>query len=134
MQIEAMCDWLTDNSQAASTGACAHFVRMGLMAGGLNADGHPVDAKDYVTFLPEKGAALLDMGAGYIPQKGDIAVFTGNPAHPIGHITVFCGKTEDGYDGWYSDFKQRHCSPYGSDTPPMSLFRFPATVAAESAA
>lgn len=119
MNIDAVCSWLTANAQPKSTGACAHYVRMGLIAGGLDVDGHPLDGKDYAEWLPGKGAVMLDPGDGYVPQKGDIAVFAGNDAHPFGHITVFCG-TE-----WYSDFKQRHCSPYDFSTPPMSLFRFP---------
>jgi hypothetical protein len=47
--------WLISHAGTASQHRCAHYVRQALEAGGLNTAGHPVDAKDYGSFLQRSG-------------------------------------------------------------------------------
>lgn len=109
---------MDEHAGKASTERCAAYCRKGLEAGGLDTSGHPVDAGDYGPFLLKKGASVVSP-AGYKPEKGDVSVFSKNQSHRYGHIEIFDGKQ------WVSDFKQNNFSPYRSNTPPVTIYRFP---------
>jgi hypothetical protein len=85
----------------------------------MDTTGRPASAKDYGPFLLKKGAQVVPGGDDYTPQKADIAVFDGTDAHPHGHIQIFTGTQ------WVSDFKQNRFSPYKTDIPPSTIYRFP---------
>jgi len=106
------------HAKSSSQGKCAVACREGFEAGGLDATTHPTNAKDYGPFLTQHGASVVSEH-NYKPQKGDVAVFQGNDSHPYGHIEVYDGKQ------WVSDFKQNNFSPYRTDTPPSTVYRFP---------
>ena len=94
-----------------STGHCAMHVRMAIEKGGVDLDGHPVDAYQYMTFLPKKGFKLIHSGRkqdlenpNVYPfsndlQKGDVVVFGRTSSHPHGHIAIYDGQN------WYADYK-----------------------------
>ena len=113
-----MVNYMDAHAQAKSQGTCATACRKGMEAGGLDTKGHPVAAKDYGPFLTKHGASGVS-GDNYKAQKGDIAVFGGNDSHPYGHIEVYDGKQ------WVSDFKQNNYSPYRTDVPDSTVYRFP---------
>ena len=110
--------YLDAHAKSRSHGKCAAAVRKGLEAGGMNTTGRPGDAKDYGPFLRKKGAEVVSRNS-YSPEKGDIAVFEGNGAHPYGHIEAYDGKQ------WVSDFKQNNFNPYRINPTPSTLYRFP---------
>jgi RHS repeat-associated protein len=115
---DKVVDYMDEHAKSSSTGKCAAACRKGLEAGGLDTAGHPADAKDYGPFLTKHGAEAVS-GDHYKPQKGDVAVFQGNDSHPHGHVEIYDGKQ------WVSDFKQKNFSPYKSDSPPSTVYRFP---------
>lgn len=106
------------NGKPQSLGKCAAYCRRAFEAGGVDTNGHPIDAKDWGPTLLKNGATVISPD-GYTPQKADVAVFAGSDAHPHGHITIYDGKQ------WVSDFKQRNMSPYRSGTTPVTIYRFP---------
>jgi RHS repeat-associated protein len=115
---DKVVNYMDEHAKSSSTGKCAAACRKGLEAGGLDTAGHPADAKDYGPFLTKHGAEAVS-GDNYKPQKGDVAVFQGNDSHPHGHVEIYDGKQ------WVSDFKQKNFSPYKSDPPPSTVYRFP---------
>jgi len=79
---------------------CAFYVRNALLAGGISFAEHPRDAKDYGSYLIDKGFVEVPLKS-YMAVKGDIAViqpYKGGSS--AGHITMFDGKV------WVSDFWQ----------------------------
>lgn len=115
--------WAQKHVGASSQGKCAYYVRMMLVAGGINTAGNPVAAKDYAKFLPSKGFKHIATLTGVnnqtswtqtSAQAGDIAVM----AHgTYGHICMYTGVQ------WVSDFVQRKMWPYSGDGT-CYIFRF----------
>jgi RHS repeat-associated protein len=115
---DAITNYADQHAEPHSLGKCAAYCRRAFEAGGVDTNGHPVDAKDWGPTLLKNGASVISPD-GYAPQKADVAVFAGSDAHPYGHITIYDGKQ------WVSDFKQRNMSPYRSGTTPVTIYRFP---------
>ncbi len=102
-------------------GKCARFVRLALEAAGGNTAGHPISAKDWGPTLLRMGFAEVS-AAGYMPQKGDVAVIGATSASVHGHI--------QGHDGtqWISDFIQREFWPgpsFRTEKPAHAIYRYP---------
>ena len=115
---DAITNYADQHAEPHSLGKCAAYCRRAFEAGGVDTNGHPVDAKDWGPTLLKNGATVVSPD-GYKPQKADVAVFAGSDAHPHGHITIYDGKQ------WVSDFKQNNMSPYRSGTTPSTIYRFP---------
>jgi hypothetical protein len=116
--MNAVVNYIDENAGDTSSGTCALACRKALEAGGMNTSDRPEDDKDYGPFLERHGAKSV-APENYQPQKGDIAVFAGNPSHPHGHVQIYDGKE------WVSDFKQSKFSPYSNKTtPPSKIYRF----------
>lgn len=107
---------------------CAKHIRQALDAGGLSTTGHPINAKDYIRWLPTKGWMRLGIlrsqracddfiKVGLMP--GDIAVY-GNPSKPAGagHICMWTGHR------WVSDFRQRGINVYKTFPGEIHIFRY----------
>jgi len=112
-------NWMDSHALSRSTGYCARYCRQGMEAGGLNTKGHPVDAKDYGSFLVRRGAQVVP-NAGYLgnQQTGDVVVIQPAPGHSSsGHIEMWDGT------GWVSDFKQNRFSPYNGIQPSALNYR-----------
>ena len=109
--VDKAVETLNNNALSSSSGYCARYVRFALEAGGINTNGRPGSAKDYDTFLLNKGFNKVS-SVNYKPITGDIVVmeaFVGlKKVHPHGHIQMFNGKK------WISDFVQKDFWP-GSD-------------------
>lgn len=121
--INRALTWAAKNIQPKSVGSCAKYVRMMMEAGGLNTDGRPVSAYQYVNFLPQKGfkhIASLNTKqeqaswSASSAKPGDIAVMS-HGKH--GHICMWSGKK------WLSDFAQNNMWPYSGDGK-VNIFRF----------
>ncbi|MBV9883330.1 MAG: peptidoglycan-binding protein [Sphingomonadaceae bacterium] len=121
LDVDAALQWLRDNVAAKSQGHCAKAIRLGLEAGGVSINPHPLNAREYGPYLLKyefTEVAATEVSA----QKGDIAVIQphsgGNPA---GHITMYDGAT------WWSDFKQRTMlalpAGYRGPRPSFKLYR-----------
>lgn len=126
--IQKSIEHLINHSHPSSTHRCAKYVREAIEAGGISTAGHPMNAKDYVGFLPKLGFKLFgtvtgnDVYAQYMANKavmGDIAVYK-NPRNPSapGHICMYTGKQ------WISDFRQNRMWVYGGSTYTAYIFRF----------
>lgn len=130
--VEAACSWIQNNSYPCyikgKCGHCAKWVRTAIEVGGISTAGRPMNAKDYVNFLPRigfrhyktikyNGALARLMQNDILP--GDIAVYIkpSNPSSP-GHICMFTGKQ------WCSDFKQNSMWVYGGQCGLAYIFRF----------
>jgi hypothetical protein len=107
---------------------CAALCHAGLAAGGLGSDkDRPSNANENGPWLVKHGARVVghsdstDSPAGYTPQKGDVAVFSGGgPNHnPIGHMEIYDGKQ------WVSDTKQTTFSPGRTYGGSVTVYRFP---------
>jgi hypothetical protein len=99
--LDKFGDTLNKNAYPKSKKECATQVRKALQAGGLDATGHPVPAKDWGPTLEKNGFDPVDE-QGYRPQKGDVVVIQPYPGgDKSGHIAAYDGKQ------WISDFKQR---------------------------
>lgn len=105
---------------------CAKVCHAGLAAGGLGWDkDRPTAAKDNGPWLQTHGAQIVgrsnntDLPSGYTQQKGDVAVFSGGPTHPIGHMEIYDGKQ------WVSDTKQTTFSPARTYGGSVIIYRFP---------
>lgn len=96
---DAAVEHLTQNAKRHSVGLCALYVRQAIEAGGCPTFYFPGSACKYDEFLPDLGFERVDE-EGYVPQKGDIAVFAAAKGHKHGHICMY-----DGHQ-WVSDFKQ----------------------------
>jgi RHS repeat-associated protein len=121
--IDKAISALDKNALPNSSKYCARYVRYALEKGGLNTKGHPVSAKDYDSFLLQKGFQVVEP-PNYFPMKGDIVVmkaFKGSKPHPDGHIQMYNGTK------WESDFRQSNFWP-GSDyikfTPHFIILRW----------
>lgn len=120
-------DHLIKASHPSSTHCCARYVREAIEAGGLSLSGNPVNAIEYVKFLPTKGFKLIKlvkydpMYATYMREAmpGDIAVMA-NPKGGPGHICMYTGKQ------WISDFRQPRAWVYGGQCGLLYIFRFAA--------
>ena len=88
---DAIANYADQHAEKGSLGKCAAYCRRAFEAGGVDTSGHSIDAKDWGPTLLKNGAVVVPQD-GYSPQKADVAVFAGNDAHPIGHITVYDGK------------------------------------------
>lgn len=98
---ERAVEYLDRHAEVRSKGQCAMYVRMAIEAGGVPTFGQPISACDYEYFLPELGFYMVYEDS-YVPQKGDVVVFSAIKGHPHGHIAMYDGKQ------WVSDFKQRN--------------------------
>jgi hypothetical protein len=109
---------LNSNANSASLGRCAHYVRLAILAGGVNV-APTVSAKDYGDRLTSAGFTLVQ-GA---PRAGDVAVIQPIPGHPHGHMTMYNGTQ------WVSDYKQPAAygyypsSSYRQQQPPVAIYR-----------
>ena len=130
--VQRACEWLQSNAYPRYTkgvcGHCAKYVRMAIEAGGISTAGRPVNAKDYVYFLPKIGfkhykTIKYDAAVARLMQNdvlpGDIAVYQkpSDPGSP-GHICMFTGKQ------WASDFKQNSIWAYGGQCGLVYVFRY----------
>lgn len=97
--VSKAVEHLVSHAHRKSQGRCAMYVRQALEAGGLNMNGHPSEAYQYVDFLPKVGFYEVDK-SGYIPQPGDVIVIQPVAGHPHGHIAMYSGSN------WISDFVQ----------------------------
>ena len=126
--VNYMDSHAADAGSAGGSGATS-TCREGLRAGGIDVTGISGDGKDYGPIVERFGAIRVASSDGavapgnYAPQKGDIAVFSGNTDHPQGYVQVWDGSR------WVSDFKNKpgEYSPYGTSaqTPPSTIYRFP---------
>lgn len=119
--IEASVKHLVKNAAGREpTGKCAAHVRAALEAGGLDMRSHPVSAKDYGSFLLQKGFRNVPLN-GYQPRKGDIIVLQSYPGGDVnGHIAMFDGVR------WVSDFEQRDLwggPGYRNQSPHYAVYR-----------
>jgi hypothetical protein len=108
IDIDAAIEKLHQIMKPKATGWCARHVRQALEAGGADMTLRPRLAREYRTKLIELGFAQVEIGNGYIPQRGDVAVFESyeNQRHQAGHIQMFDGSS------WVSDFKQANFLPH----------------------
>ena len=121
-------------SVASTTHKCARYVRSAIDVGFntnpntnsyTGAHGRPEWAYNYSTFLPKIGFKKISTitsteASGYVPQKGDIAVYKhGTDTNQPGHICMYTGTK------WCSDFKQNNMYVYGRTyTPEIDIFRY----------
>lgn len=121
---ERSCEWLIANAKATSQHICATYVRLALEAGGLNTQGHPRWAYQYINWLPTVGFKCVGQyrrGDAFQFQKGDIAAYPrGNELNYPGHICMWTGFQ------WMSDFRQANCIVYKS-TSMTNIFRYEAS-------
>lgn len=123
--LAASIRFLESNTGTESKHQCAKYVRMALEAGGLSTAGRPVNAKEYVHFLPSIGfkyIRLVKYDAPYatymkMAMPGDIAVMECPKGGP-GHICMYTGKQ------WISDFKQNRAWVYGGQCGLLYIFRY----------
>ncbi|WP_239785853.1 hypothetical protein [Tenacibaculum finnmarkense] len=124
--IEKAVNYIIANVEPKSIGYCAKYVRLAIVAGGINTDDRPAgtNAKDYDTYLVKKGFIIID-SSNYSPIKGDIAVFEAfqgeKKYHKWGHIEMFTG------DKWVSDFIQNDFwagSDYRKAKPKYTILRW----------
>lgn len=117
--LKACIQWLVANHNAKSTGWCARHVRTGLEHGGLNTNGRPSLAHEYVRFLPKLGFRMIGKCATRKDQLawsasqakiGDIAVSVGVGGAGAGHIAMYIGPNQ-----WIADFIARSPRPYSDD-------------------
>jgi hypothetical protein len=115
-----LSEWMDAHALTRSTHHCAMYCRMGLEAAGLSTADRPAsgDAGDYGPFLLKHGAQTVPQ-EGYVPQVGDVVVFSKTSQHPYGHIEMY-----DGHN-WVSDFMQHSFSPYrdAGSAPPYTIYR-----------
>lgn len=97
---DAAVEYLLEHAEPHSKNSCALYVRHAISVGGCPTFGQPPSACDYDLFLPDLGFNEAPQD-GYVPQKGDIVVFSAIKGHKHGHICMYDGKQ------WVSDFKQR---------------------------
>ena len=97
---DAAVEYLVEHAESRSKSSCALSVRRAISAGGCPTFGQPPSACDYDLFLPDLGFNEVPQD-GYVPQKGDVVVFSAIKGHKHGHICMYDGKQ------WVSDFKQR---------------------------
>lgn len=97
---EKAVEYITTHAKSHSDSSCALFVRRAIGAGGCPTFLQPTSACDYDEFLPDLGFSQVD-AEGYVPQAGDIVVFSAIKGHKHGHICMYNGRQ------WVSDFKQR---------------------------
>lgn len=97
---EKAVEYLTSHAEGHSVNKCALYVRRAIGAGGCPTFLQPPSACDYDLFLPDLGFYEVSQ-EGYVPQKGDIVVFSAIKGHKHGHICMYDGNQ------WISDFKQR---------------------------
>lgn len=117
LDVNSFVIWLDNHAHAHSTHKCAKYVRLGLEAGGLNTNGHPINARSYGPFLQQLGFSQVSP-EGYSPETGDVVVIQPGPS-PAGHIEAWDGNT------WVSDFVQNpnHISPYRGPAPSYTIYR-----------
>lgn len=108
----------TGGKNKKSLHLCAHYCSNGLDAAGATGKTHTNYARNMGSILMGLGAVPV-IEAYYTPKKADFVVFDGTFTHPIGHVAVFDG------EHWVSDFKQQHMSPYSTDVPTHTIYRFP---------
>ena len=112
--VDAAVNYLTKHANNGSVKQCAKYVRKALEAGGLNTEGHPTSAADYISYMPKLGFDLVINGEGnnlpedYTPQKGDVMVIGRVGKHKHGHIAMYNGQQ------WISDFKQKSYQIYNN--------------------
>lgn len=123
--LAASIRFLESETGNQSKHQCAKYVRMALEAGGISTAGRPVNAKEYVHFLPSIGfkhIRLVKYDAPYatymkMAMPGDIAVMECPKGGP-GHICMYTGKQ------WISDFKQNRAWVYGGQCGLLYIFRY----------
>ena len=97
---EKAVEYLVKHAESHSISRCALYVRRAIGAGGCPTFLQPPSACDYAEFLPDLGFSQIDTEV-YMPQAGDIVVFSAIKGHKHGHICMYAG------NHWISDFKQR---------------------------
>ena len=118
---QAFADYMDAHAGKESQHACAHYVQLGLQAGGFDTSDRPANTKYshdwarlYGPFLRKLGADSISSD-GYSHKKGqvgkeqigDIVVIQPVEGHnEAGHIAMWDGSQ------WVSDFFQQHLSPY----------------------
>lgn len=116
--VSAAIQHLNSNASPSSTGRCAHYVRLAILAGGVNV-AQTTSAKDYGSRLTTAGFILVQ-GA---PRVGDIVVVQPIPGHPDGHMAMYNGTQ------WVSDYKQPAVYgyypsvSYRQQQPPVAFYR-----------
>ncbi len=108
--------YLTLNANESSTGYCAQYVRKSFEEGGITTNGRPRSAKDYDTYLLNKGFLPINP-MNYTPVKGDVIVWEGGKHSDHGHIQMYNGKQ------WISDFRQKSMYPYRNKDIPHTILR-----------
>ena len=122
--IDKAVAYLITHKEPGSVRECAKYVRLALVAGGIDTTGAPVPAKNYGPFL--MSASFRPVAAELLTQwdfaKGDIVViqpYTGGSVY--GHIAMYTG------DQWISDFAQRDMwggPGYRNAKPAHVVFRY----------
>ena len=111
---------LNKNAQQKPTGYCAKYVRLALESGGMDTQGHPGVAYQYIDYLASKGFNNINI-SGYTPVRGDIIIFSNFKNNIYGHIQMFNGSR------WISDFIQKDFWPgtsYRMYKPYYKIFRW----------
>lgn len=127
------CAYLISHAKSSTIHACALYVERAIAAGGgplskqmaCGGKGWATNLR-YNGILERNGFVMIDSGVvgsygdAKIPlQSGDVAII-GKDAEKVGgkfHACMYCSQ------GWISDFRQKHMSPYGSSWP-YAIYRF----------
>lgn len=120
--IEKAVSYLNANATDASLGECATYVRLAILAGGIDITPHPKPAKEYGPYLEKHNFKEIS-DTNYVPVKGDIIVLQSYPKAPneSGHIEMLNGEE------WISDFRQKDmwAGPgYRENKPEHHIYRW----------
>jgi hypothetical protein len=86
-------------------GQCARYVREALEAGGAQIVARQEYGKDYGKVMDGIPRYSKIDAAGYVPQRGDVAVLQPPSGKTAGHVQIYNGTQ------WVSDFKQEGFYP-----------------------
>jgi hypothetical protein len=118
--------YLNSHVEPESTHKCATYVRLAILAGGIDINPNPVPAKDYGPYLLKYGFKAIS-GNSYDlssdPVKGDVSVIQTyeGAKNPNGHITMLNGTN------WVSDFNQTDMwsgPGYRENKPDFTIYRW----------
>lgn len=135
--VGAACAHLISKAQSKTQHACARYVEEAIAAGGgplktkistyeNGANSHHATNLRYYGILEQHGFVMIDKGTvgSYGDttiklQSGDVAIIGNNAKLDSGnyHACMYCSQ------GWISDFKQKHMSPYSSSWP-YAIYRY----------
>jgi len=120
LNIDKMMQYMDTHAQNKPQHMCARACSNGLDQLGLTGRTHTGHARDMGAILMELGAVpLVTPHQYYTPKKGDFVVFDANFPHLDGHVAAFDGRH------WVSDFHQNSMSPYKTNSPNYTIYRFP---------